>query len=267
MYLFHPISRPVSLTGIYTAFEAHRAPDFVFRGEVHDFYEIALFLSGTVNVTAGATSFLLEAPAAVLHAPMEFHSFRSAENTELDMIVFSFSADRMPPFEKHIFQLSEENIDHAKRALSLLQKANFSSMDDLKDGGTASCALLELELLLLTLSEDGTMPYKERSVSAHNFRRALRVIEENLEQPLDTAMLAQMMHVSPSLLKKTFARHAGVGVMEYVRTRKINAAIDMLREGESVQEIALRLGFTNAGYFSTAFRRVTGHTPSYYKNR
>ena len=120
---------------------------------------------------------------------------------------------------------------------------------------------------MLSLSEygeePGAVPY---SSGNHNYRRALRVMEEHITLPLTTAELAQLAHVSPSLLKKLFARYAGVGVMEYFRTRKVNAAIPLLREGSSVQDVAAHFGFSSPGYFATVFRRVTGKTPGYYHN-
>ena len=105
----------------------------------------------------------------------------------------------------------------------------------------------------------------EGSAGLRNYRRALAVMSERLNEPLDTAELAALCRVSPSLLKKLFARYAGVGVMEYFRQCKINAAIPLLREGQSVREVAEHFGFPDAGYFSTVFRRVTGKTPTYYR--
>ena len=272
MWHFHPIGRPVSLTGLYTAFATEFTPDFVFRGESHDFYELVLVTKGAIGVTAGANSFVLEAPAAILHPPIEFHSIRSAQNTAPKIMIFSFGADALPDYKKNIFALSTENIAHAQSALDLLHKSTAMAGNlagDVLEGKEkeAQLALLELEVLLLTLTEQGEpSPKKEGSAGGRNYRRALRIIEENLTLPLNTNDLARLCHMSPSLLKKTFARHAGVGVMEYFRTRKINAAIPLLREGVGVQEIATRLGFSNAGYFSTVFHRVTGKTPSFYRN-
>ena len=272
MWTFHTIERVLSIKRLYTAFSAQRAADFAFRGETHDFYELVLLTEGRLGVTAGAESFVLEAPAAVLHPPMEFHSLHAAGGTAPRITIFTFAADPCPVWEKRIFALTEEQIGWASKTLSLIQDA--MEMKDiritgLKAGKThdAQRAALALEDLLLSLSiaADPTAQ-KEGTAAGRNYRRALRVIEENLTASLNTAELARLAHMSPSLLKKTFARHAGVGVMEYFRARKVNAAIPMLRDGSSIQEIAAYLGFTNAGYFSTVFRRVTGHTPSYYRN-
>lgn len=273
MYPTYSIQRIVQLTQLHTAFEQIFPRDYVFRGETHDFYEIVLVLDGSVDITAGAASFTLHAPAAVLHPPMEFHSIRSGADSVPHVTIFSFSAEQMPPFSKRVFALDEDQICLAKQSLHLL---NLSLQ--IENGGTictrpeqektAQRAVLFLESLLLSLS-DSQDPFTQKisTASGKNYRRALRVIEENLTQPLDTADLARLTHISPSLLKKLFARHAGIGVMEYFRTRKINAAIPLLREGLGVKEVAARLGFSNASYFSTVFRRVTGHTPGHYKNK
>ncbi len=272
MWTFHTIRRVISLKNLYTAFAAQRPADFVFRGETHDFYELVLVTEGQLGITAGAESFVLEAPAAVLHPPMEFHSLHAAGGTAPRIMVFSFSVSQSPAWEKRIFALTEEQIEEADKALALMQGAmemDGISITGIKAGAErdAQRAALALEDLLLSLSASADpAAKKEGSAAGRNYRRALRVIEENLTRSLDTAELARLAHMSPSLLKKTFARHAGVGVMEYFRARKVNAAIPLLREGVSIQEIATHLGFTNAGYFSTVFRRVTGHTPSYYRS-
>ncbi|MBE6702875.1 MAG: helix-turn-helix domain-containing protein [Ruminococcaceae bacterium] len=272
MWQFHPFPRSVHLNGLYTAFEQQLEPDYVFRGETHDFYEVVLVTDGTLGVTAGAETFVLNAPAAILHPPMEFHSLRSEQGTSPHIIIFSFAADRFPIPQNRIFTLHEQSITRARHILRFLKDstdavAPHAGSPLIGKEQQAQCALLELEILLLTLiANTAAEPQKEVSAGGRHYRKALQIIEENLSQPLNTAELARLAHMSPSLLKKTFAKHAGVGVMEYFRTRKINAAIPMLREDLSVQEIATRLGFSNAGYFSTVFRRVTGHAPGYYRN-
>ena len=272
MWHFHPIPRELQLSGLYTAFSKDLENDYVFRGESHDFYELILVIEGALGITAGAETFVLNAPAACLHPPMEFHSLRSEQGSTPRIMIFSFSASAFPLPENRIFSLGTEDIRRAETALQLLQGSTDA---DPPHAGIplpgkekeAQRALLELEILLLALTANtATQPQKEPSAGGRNYRRALQVIEENITKPLNTAELARLAHMSPSLLKKTFAKHAGVGVMEYFRTRKINAAIPLLREDISVQEIATRFGFSNAGYFSTVFRKVTGHTPGYYKN-
>ena len=269
MWHFHPIPRPVALTGVYTAFSQQIEADYVFRGETHDFYELVLVREGQVGVTADADSFVLDTGCAVLHPPMEFHSLRGI-GVPANIIIFSFAAESMPNFDHFRFTVDAENMERAERALALFRANAPADGEEIGDipvekERAVQQALCELEILLLALTEPSTGVQFDASAGARNYRRALQVIEEHLTEPLDTTALARLSHMSPSLLKKTFSRYAGVGVMEYIRARKINHAIPRLRAGGSVKEIAADLGFTDAGYFSTVFRRITGHSPTYYR--
>lgn len=269
MWHFHPIPRPVILTGLYTAFSQEIDADYVFRGETHDFYELVLVCEGQIGVTADADSFVLKAGCAILHPPMEFHSLRGI-GAPAKIIIFSFAAEKMPDFDHFRFTVDEDTMRRAERALTIFRTntpAKNEEIGDVPAGKERAVqrALCELEILLLALTEPSGSVQYDASAGARNYRRALAVIEEHLTEALDTTTLARLAHMSPSLLKKTFSRYAGVGVMEYIRSRKINHAIPRLRAGGSVKEIAADLGFTDAGYFSTVFRRVTGHSPTYYR--
>lgn len=271
MWKYQEMPRTLQIEGLYTAFEKRFPADHAFRGETHNFAELVLVKSGKIGVTAGVDSFLLEAGAGILHPPMEFHSLRAEGGTAPEIIIFSFLASRMPEFSPRIFSVSAENLARAESILMLLEsttaKTSLLAASVLPGKEReAQCAVLELELLLLTLSAKEAKPLgSEGSAGFRNYRRALAVIAENLCQPLDTVGLAARCNISPSLLKKLFSHYAGIGVMEYFRQQKINSAIPLLRAGKSVQEVAEQFGFSDASYFSTVFRRVTGKPPTYYR--
>ena len=66
-------------------------------------------------------------------------------------------------------------------------------------------------------------------------------------------------------LQKSFSYYAGVGVMEYFNRQKMRRAAELMAEGYSVREAALAVGFSDQNYFSTVFKRITGHSPSAVK--
>jgi two-component system response regulator YesN len=56
--------------------------------------------------------------------------------------------------------------------------------------------------------------------------------------------------------------------MEYYTSLKIERAKQLLLENEmTVKEIAARLAFNEANYFSKTFKRLTGLTPSQYRKQ
>ena len=271
MYSFVSIPKLVDVRGFCTAFEDHPEPNFIFRGETHEMYELVIVLGGSMGITAGSNSFILNEGAAVLHPPMEFHSLRSAKGTLPHFVVFSFLADTVPSYRKRVFVLSEEERLRVCRILDLLvtstDRKDFHLLNVIKGGEKKyERAIREFEILLLNLNEvENPDVLTVGTTGSRNYQQAQAVLKANLHRSLNTEELAALCHMSPSLLKKTFSRYAGVGVMEYFRTQKILAAIPYLRNGQSVSETALRFGFSDARYFSTVFHKITGHTPSYYR--
>ena len=55
---------------------------------------------------------------------------------------------------------------------------------------------------------------------------------------------------------------AGVGIMVYFNRLKMQRAAELIKEGFSVKEAALSVGFSDQNYFSTVFKRITGRPPT-----
>ena len=70
------------------------------------------------------------------------------------------------------------------------------------------------------------------------------------------------------MLMRLFRKHLGVSPLEYRNRLRIEEAKRHLAHSTlSMKEIAERLGYRNALYFSTAFRKRTGVSPSLYRKR
>ena len=65
-----------------------------------------------------------------------------------------------------------------------------------------------------------------------------------------------------STLERIFDKYAGISVHKYLLKLKINVAKKLLQDGGQVSVVAENLGFASQSYFSKAFKRETGFTPS-----
>lgn len=101
----------------------------------------------------------------------------------------------------------------------------------------------------------------------------LRRIEERIQASLelgypDSSELANLCGVSQGHLARAFKASTGWQIHRYIAEQRLDAAKTMLAEERvSCEEVSLRLGFTSAGYFSTAFRRMTGKTPREFRKQ
>lgn len=93
-----------------------------------------------------------------------------------------------------------------------------------------------------------------------------RLISNNLAAPPSLTEIASKVGTYREKLSQLFRAHTGMTVFAYIRAARIACGMDLLRETDiEVQDIALLVGFNNAGNFATAFRESTGLTPSAYR--
>jgi two-component system response regulator YesN len=87
-------------------------------------------------------------------------------------------------------------------------------------------------------------------------------IRHNLGKRLSLHDVAAVFNFSPNYLSQLFTKYGGKGFVEYITGERIDAAREMLaRRDGPVYEIAEKLGFESAFYFSKVFKKVTGLSP------
>lgn len=99
--------------------------------------------------------------------------------------------------------------------------------------------------------------------------RALAHIREHYRDPdLDLNATAGAAHVSPSHLSRLIKRQTGQGFTRAVKNIRLETARILLRNSpKPVYLIAEEVGFSDAQYFSSEFKKAYGVTPQQYRNR
>lgn len=101
----------------------------------------------------------------------------------------------------------------------------------------------------------------------------LRRIQERLSASTqshypDLGELAALCGISKSHLMRSFKASTGWQIHKFIAEERLKAAKSMLKhDHHTFKEIAGMLGFGSAAYFATAFRRMTGMTPSDYRKK
>ncbi len=95
---------------------------------------------------------------------------------------------------------------------------------------------------------------------------AKKYISENLSGELSVALLAEALYVTPNYLSRLFKKVTGIGCNEYIIMQRIRKAKALL-ETTSVQtgSIAEYVGYRDTNYFSLAFKKHTGYSPTAYR--
>lgn len=97
----------------------------------------------------------------------------------------------------------------------------------------------------------------------------IEIIHQN-ESELKTNLsdfLSQKLHHDYSYLSNLFSEVEGTTIEKYFIAQKIEKVKELLVYDElSLSEIAFQMNYSSVGYLSNQFKKVTGLTPTHFKN-
>lgn len=103
-------------------------------------------------------------------------------------------------------------------------------------------------------SDQGTIP------------KVIAYIEQNYDQELSLQVLSEQVHLSKNYLANLFKKERGEGVIDYITRVRIDRAKSLLRGTDlKSADISLKVGIPDSKYFSKLFKKMTGVTPSEYR--
>lgn len=259
------------------------AKDYVFKGERHEFWEFLYVDKGQVEILANNEGYRLYEGDIVFHKPDEFHAVWANGTIAPNIVVISFYcySEAIKFFENKIFKLKNEEINIIGE---ILREGNDSFLN-VREGhvelfksnknclGGEQIIKMDLERLLINLIRlGGGSSNKDRissSVKEKMEKDLVEHIEEYLKVNIDRNYsfedICLKFSVGSTQLKTVFKKKLGMGVMTYFNKLKMDEAKKLIRQSENnITEIADMLGYNSIHYFSKAFKKYTGMTPSQY---
>lgn len=99
-----------------------------------------------------------------------------------------------------------------------------------------------------------------------NLIRAVRLMQANLEEPLDIDGIAETLAVSRRQLERLFQKYVGQSPWKFYFSLRLDRAFSLLNETDlSVREVAMASGFESASYFSRQFKRKFERSPHSFR--
>lgn len=108
--------------------------------------------------------------------------------------------------------------------------------------------------------------YSRRSYS-RLVQTCMDYVDFHYSGELSPAGLAAMCYVTPSYLSTLFKKETGITITDYINSTRIRQSMIFLNVSRmSVGEIASRVGFSDANYFTRTFKKLLGKTPKAYRD-
>ena len=183
--------------------------------------------------------------------------------------VFAQGENQALPFQLN--NLSTGASRHEGQITSAMRAAIFQIFN-CPYQGWAKSFFLESKVLELMAHKIGQIEAAETrtpdvnplpSPDEERIREAARLLAGDLETPPDLNQLARSVGMCRSKLHHCFRMFYGITPFEYLRNRRLETAMDFLRDGQmNVAEAAYAVGYSCPSHFTKAFKKYFGHLPS-----
>ncbi|MBO0358438.1 helix-turn-helix domain-containing protein [Hymenobacter sp. BT186] len=206
----------------------------------------------------------------------------------------SFSYEQQGAFEQIVLQLREdflgENFLH-RPELAAVQQLFHRSRQGLSFGPATRAAvgatlrqmltqpapvrLLTLLQLLYHLAEapDATELHAALGVSGtqeleqQRLRQVYQHIEQHYAEPVTVQQLADLTALTVPAFCRFFKKMTGQTLTSFLQEYRISQARLLLLQGLPVTEVSLASGFNNLSHFNRTFRKLTGQSPTAYRQQ
>lgn len=133
----------------------------------------------------------------------------------------------------------------------------FAGIDQLQDW------LIEAVRITFRFIEE-----RNRNKNAELIEKIKGYVAEHLEEDLSLNAIAEVFYLSPRYFSRLFKQTTGENFVDFVTRMRMKKAEEMLRNSElNIEQIAMKVNYSNPAYFTKKFKEQYGMTPSQYRNQ
>lgn len=246
----------------------------------HRNMEIVVVLNGKQKYVVDGKHYILYGGDIFMTHPYENHGNGNVPQEVCDFIWFQFDLSSgnnflglAPPYGEYLYRQLLNYRQRTRKArpedLNLLREAFYMmGSRDLRPADLhhriLGCSYF-LQFLLNNICTEGlSLPGEE---CTPDIQCAMDYIHSHLLENLTIEKAAEFCGLSLSRFKAKFKQQLGITPHAYITALKIDTAKILLKNPQySITDIAFQLNFSSSHHFSSAFKKHTGYTPTYFRN-
>ena len=254
----------------------------MFLWHCHPEIELTLILSGQIEYQIEDKTYLLTEGDGIFCNANALHSGHMHEGKDCTYLSITFHPRFLYGYENSILNTKYVNFISSNPQWSSLvlkketlwQKQILQQMTQIYDASCSTPTEYEFEIHISLLNiwkllyqYFSTQPSDHIKVNQHlqRLRDMLSYIETHYNQELSLEEISKTANICKSECCRFFKKHMGITIFDYVLYVRIQNSLSLLKELDSITEVATAVGFSSPSYFSQIFKRYMKCTPLEYK--
>lgn len=235
-----------------------------FFAHTHDVYELYFFISGDGKYFVEGTIYPMKPNDLLIMKKAETHALIINSKQPYERIVINFNAEAVfrEVRDKLCAFLDNRPLGrNNKYSHTLLKNTNWDYyLNKICTAKTLAQKRLYLTTLLSELAETDNTDSKQRT-QQDNFTEILGFINENLTKPLSLEQICARFYISRAQLNRRFKKMTGQTAWEYISTKRLILAKELLKSGEAPTKVYAKCGYNEYCSFFRAYKAKFSVSP------
>lgn len=266
-----------------------RAGAVTQRATWHERLELLIPLDGPLSERMGELVADLHAGDILVVDHLKPHHVVDARGLDTRAVIISFlpncvftpggpptdSAYLIPFHRKlegrpHVLRADSGRAGEAQEAVGRLLACQFDRPGNQRGAGCKAWLLVLLDVLIREFQD--SVPERaellRRQAQVARLKPIFDQVRAHYADRISLPTAAGLCGMSQTVFARVFKQASGTTLGSYVNHVRMAHAMELLEQtGDSIAEIASRLGFCDQSYFDRRFRRTFGRTPSEHRAR
>ena len=246
--------------------------DWSYAAHSHDYVEILYILKGCMNITFDNNNIrqATEGCLVVYNVGMDHQESSCVDNQSVTVYTMSVGNVNIKSLKRGtlvnnnpIIYTNEYRFTIESYFNDLFVESSSHDIHVIRKNQKLLRTLLEF---IVQLANRGDAEENDTYI-IRECKRVKDYIDQNYKKEIDLDKLATLVHISKDYLSHAFKLYSGVSPINYLIKCRINNAKRLLSETNfSIAMISKMVGYENPVYFSQAFKKTTGMSPSKFKD-
>lgn len=268
-YVYNKIQPTINMPKIIACYYSIKSPNYKFKGESHNVYELTFVDNGTLDTTVEEKKYKLEAYDLIIYGKNKFHTQQVSVDSSCSYltIMFEMNCDEVDTICNRVFSCRKE----LYRVLK-----NFSQNISSDIPYSKNLVLNNLHEILIRLLQYDYLNIEESKLPKESYQHFQNQLLENILsyidnmicEPITVEDICNKFAMSRSSLQTLFKNNLNATPKKYISDLKLAKSKLLIKENKyTVSEIAFMLGFSSIHYFSRAFTQHFEISPSEYAQK
>lgn len=232
---------------------------------IHNCIEIFFNVSGDASFLVNNRLYPLLYGDAILSRPSDVHvCLFNKSHIHEHFCLWIEGGEELFPFlyfkrEDALFRFEKEGAEELA--------ALFFDLHRLVTGQGSTLEKTACFLKILSFFEHSAPPARQEAGIPPLFQRILDDIHEHFSEIHHVNQLTDKYFISHATLNRWFRGYLHTSPRDYLESKKLACAVELLQRGETVTDACMKAGFPCCSHFIVLFKKKFGCTPLKYKKR